>query len=281
MTLPFAGHPVGARNAKEAKGEEDKIESAYRFLLADLMPFGKNARICLEHGGTNESTEHYETVTYWYGTPSPSLVQTDELRDRRRGQREAHRYPIARCLGALRDHVALRVGSRPLCRQGSLSRAHGPRDDPREGTSEFTLKLEARNLGVLLRRKLDYAFPNQRAEVFVADAGDRHEGKQLEWKPAGHLVSAGFQHLRVLQPEGGTGRRGAHGADLQPAVPGRRVPRAARADRGTHGHPRPRPVHAREEAALPRPSVCRPGLERDPLHAPIVSSCPQKWKQPA
>ena len=27
------------------------------------MPFGKNARIRLEHGGTNESTEHYETVT--------------------------------------------------------------------------------------------------------------------------------------------------------------------------------------------------------------------------
>ena len=53
MTLPFAGHPVGAPNAKSAKNEEDKIESAYRFLLADLMPFGKNARIRLEHGGTN------------------------------------------------------------------------------------------------------------------------------------------------------------------------------------------------------------------------------------
>jgi len=45
--------------------DRDKIESAYRFLLADLMPFGKNARITLEHGGTNQSTEHYETVTYW------------------------------------------------------------------------------------------------------------------------------------------------------------------------------------------------------------------------
>src|SRR5437764_9096421 len=52
MTLPFAGHPVGAASAKAARCAEDKIESAYRFLLADLMPFGKNARICLEHGGT-------------------------------------------------------------------------------------------------------------------------------------------------------------------------------------------------------------------------------------
>ena len=30
--------------------------------------------------------------------------------------------------------------------------------------------MEPKNFGVLLRRKLDYAFPNQRAEVFVADA---------------------------------------------------------------------------------------------------------------
>ena len=56
MTLPFAGHPTGARKAAEATCEEDKIESAYRFLLADLMPFGRNARIQLEHGGVDDST---------------------------------------------------------------------------------------------------------------------------------------------------------------------------------------------------------------------------------
>ena len=61
MTLPFAGHPCGARRAEEAKNDEDKIQSAYRFLLADLMPFGKNALIRLEHGGENDSTEHYKT----------------------------------------------------------------------------------------------------------------------------------------------------------------------------------------------------------------------------
>ena len=27
MTLPFAGHPVGARSLKEAKNDEDKIHS--------------------------------------------------------------------------------------------------------------------------------------------------------------------------------------------------------------------------------------------------------------
>src|SRR4029077_19698389 len=78
-TLPFYGHPVGAPDASSARSAADEIESAYRFLLADLMPFGKNARIQLEHGGLDDSTEHYRTVTYWYGRPSACLVRTDTV----------------------------------------------------------------------------------------------------------------------------------------------------------------------------------------------------------
>jgi hypothetical protein len=92
MTLPFAGHPVGARKASEAKNDEDKVHSAYRFLLGDLMPFGKNARIHLEHGGENESDEHYQTVTYWYGAPAASLVKTDELKIGDSASERAHSY---------------------------------------------------------------------------------------------------------------------------------------------------------------------------------------------
>ena len=40
---------------------------------------------------------------------------------------------------------------------------------PTKGTSEFTLKVDPANFGVLLRRTLDHAYPNQRAEVDVAD----------------------------------------------------------------------------------------------------------------
>jgi hypothetical protein len=79
MTLPFAGHPCGAAKKSEAKHEKDQIESAYRFLLADLMPFGRRAVIRFEHGGENLSTEHYEGVTYWYGLPAPSLIKTDSV----------------------------------------------------------------------------------------------------------------------------------------------------------------------------------------------------------
>ncbi|MGH9608645.1 MAG: DUF2961 domain-containing protein, partial [Bryobacteraceae bacterium] len=92
MSLPFAGHPVGARSSQSAVNDEDKIESAYRFLLADAMPFGKNAVIHLEHGGTDQSTQHYETVTYWYGLPAPSLIRTDVLRVGDPASEKSHGY---------------------------------------------------------------------------------------------------------------------------------------------------------------------------------------------
>src|SRR5262249_52503121 len=57
------------------------------------------------------------------------------------------------------------------------------------GTSQFKLTLDPKNLGVLLRRKLDYAFPNQRAEIFAADSAKTPgEG---DWKPAGIWYLAG------------------------------------------------------------------------------------------
>ncbi|HLJ93777.1 MAG TPA: DUF2961 domain-containing protein [Gemmataceae bacterium] len=203
MTLPFAGHPTGARDPKTAKDDEDKIESAYRFLLADLMPFGKNARICLEHGGTNESTEHYETVTYWYGLPSPSLVRTDELQIGDERSEQAHRYQSPDASASYEitsryewgvDH--LKVGGKEV----EIYPPHTDRGRSTKGTSEFTLKLQPQNLGVLLRRKLDYAFPNQRAEVFVADAS-RVQGGESQWQPAGVWYLAGSNTCVYSNPK--------------------------------------------------------------------------------
>jgi Protein of unknown function (DUF2961) len=190
MTLPFAGHPVGAPNIRAAKREEDQIESAYRFLLADLMPFGRNARICLEHGGTNESEEHYETVTYWYGIPSPSLRQTDELKIGDPASERAHAYhsPAASAPYELTSRYEWGVDH---LRGREIYPATSDCGRFTKGTSEFTVKLEARNFGVLLRRKLDYAFPNQRAEVSVADASPQQGGKTPNWERAGVWYLAG------------------------------------------------------------------------------------------
>lgn len=187
MTLPFAGHPCGARSAKEAANDEDLIESAYRFLLADLMPFGRRAVIRLEHGGENRSTEHYRTVTYWYGAPAASLVETDALKVGDPASERAHRYESPRASEPYDITSRYEWGVDTLDGR-EVYPAHTDRGRRTRGISDFSLALTPDNFGVLLRRKLDYAFPNQRAEVFVADEID---GKPGAWKPAGAWYLAG------------------------------------------------------------------------------------------
>jgi hypothetical protein len=186
MTLPFAGHPVGARNEKEAKNDEDKIESAYRFLLADLMPFGRNAVIRLEHGGENQSTEHYQTVTYWYGLPGASLVKSDELQIGDPNSEAPHQYHSPEASAPYEITSRYEWGVDTLGSK-EVYPPHTDHGRKTTGTSEFTLQLEPENFGVLLRRKLDYQFPDQRAEVFVADA----DPKSPKWRKAGVWYLAG------------------------------------------------------------------------------------------
>ena len=192
MTLPFAGHPVGAKSAKDAVSAEDKVEAAYRFLLADLMPFGRNARIQLEHGGVNESKEHYETVTYWYGRPGASLVQTDELRIGEEASERAHGYQSPEASAPYEISSRYELG--PDHAQGKeIYPEETRRGRKTKGSSEFTLKIDPKNAGVMLRRTLDYSFPNQRAEVSV------------DGKPAGVWYLAGSNTCIFSSPRGELG----------------------------------------------------------------------------
>ena len=170
-TLAFAGHPVGAPSAAAAQNATDLVSSAYRFLLSDAMPFGKNARIQLEHGGVDDSTEHYRTVAFWYGLPGASLVQTDTLHVGDPADEAAHAYasPDASAVDTLTSRYEWGVDT-----VGSVATYPATTDTGRHttGTSQFTLTLDPANYGVLLRRKLDYGYPDQRAVVSVADDVD-------------------------------------------------------------------------------------------------------------
>jgi hypothetical protein len=189
MTLPLAGHPVGAPNAASAMDPADLIESAYRYLLADLMPFGRNARIQLEHGGTDESTEHYQTVTYWYGSPNACLVPTDTFHVGDPADEALHAYdsPAASTVDSLTSRYELGV-------QSPLSSDTGRHTTTQ---SSFTMTIDPTNVGVMLRRKLDYSFPNQRAEVYV---GDDATGATLEH--AGTWYLAGSNSCVFSAPPG-------------------------------------------------------------------------------
>lgn len=207
-TLPFVGHPIGSPTPAEARDENDLVHSAYRFLLADLFPFGKNARIQLEHGGANDVFERYRTVAYWYGLPAASLERTDVLMLGDAASEREHRYrsPNASAPALLTSRYDLgpdtyRTPARdPAAGQRGGESASAPAGElipiyPEEsqrvrysrGTSEFRLAIDPDNAGVMLRRTLDYGIPNQRAEVFLAD------GDALEpvWEFAGHWYTAG------------------------------------------------------------------------------------------
>jgi hypothetical protein len=201
MTLPFAGHPVG-RPPKETKLPIDKVHSAYRFLLSDLIPFGRNARFTLEHGGENDSNEHYETVTYWYGVQSPSLALTDEfdVGDEESEKRHEYKSPNATAPDVVSsrheigvDHIPSPSGGDPIEIVSTTS------DDGRrtKTQSEFVLRIRPDALGVMLRRRLDLQYPNQKAVVYVADAA----AKNPDWQKAGTWYTAGGNTVVFGDPQ--------------------------------------------------------------------------------
>lgn len=216
MTLPFAGHPTGARNREEAKDEHDLVQSAYRFLVADLFPFGKNALIRLEHGGENQSTEHYETVTYWYGLPAASLVQTDALNVGEANDEADHHYTSPDASEPYEitsryewgvDSIRGRAADEDRPADAGPTIIYPPHTEiarRTKGASEFTLQIRPDNLGVFLRRTLDYSVPNQRARVFIADASDTSDGdsENLDWEEAGAWYTAGSNTWYHSWPDG-------------------------------------------------------------------------------
>lgn len=197
MTLPFAGHPCGAASKKNAKDSSDLIESAYRFLLGDMMPFGERAVITLEHGGWNLSKEHYETVTYWYGLPAVSLIETDSIDIGNVESEKSHEYnsPDASKVEQVVSRYEWGIDTIPRNPEGEESGRGGAEvypsheEDERftRGASTFTVALNPDNYGALIRRTLDYSFPNQKAKVYVADGAEDNP----KWKYAGIWYLAG------------------------------------------------------------------------------------------
>ena len=227
MTLPFAGHPCGAKSKNTAKDKEDLIESAYRFLLADLMPFGRRAVIKFEHGGTDLSTEHYEAVTFWYGLPAPSLIKTDELDVGNITSEKSHHYfsPQESPIEYITSRYEAGIDTIPLQPKGISSEkiaqlkdklgkevypAH--KEDGRftRGISEFIIKLDKNNKGVLLRRTLDYSFPNQKAKIYIANISNPNDTKKMKWKYAGIWYLAGSNTCVSSHPKGELDKRVPH-----------------------------------------------------------------------
>lgn len=224
MTLPLAGHPCGSTSIKTAVNDKDLIQSAYRFLVADLMPFGNRAVIRFEHSD-NVSLEHYEAVTYWYGLPSPSLIKTDsiDIGKVRDEQRHAYNSPQASQPETIRSKYEWGADFYPASAWGydlnkmypnykdlvgkEIYPAHNEDGRHTTGTSEFMVKIRPDNKGVLLRRTLDYSYPNQTAEVYVAVVKNGKDQLKNNWKKAGTWYLAGSNTCVFSGPNNELGKR--------------------------------------------------------------------------
>lgn len=216
MTLPLAGHPCGSKDKVSAVNDKDLIQSAYRFLMADLMPFGRRAVIRFEHS-ENVSREHYEAVTYWYGLPAPSLIKTDSLDIGKVLDENKHNYrspdasPVERLSSRFewgpdvlpKGAWGIDVNKIPGYQAGAELYPAREKDGRHTfGISEFTIMLDPANVGVLLRRTLDYSFPNQTAEVYVQTRGG--------WQDAGVWYLAGSNTCMFSGPRDELGQREYH-----------------------------------------------------------------------
>jgi hypothetical protein len=139
-------------------------------------------------------------VAYWYGLPAASLIRTDELAvgDEASERRHGYTSPDA----SKPYEITSRYEWGPDTVAGKeIYPAETDRGRVTKTWSEFALAIKPENVGVMLRRKLDYAYPNQRAEVFVADG----RGKTPEWKPAGVWYLAGSNTCVFSAPAGELG----------------------------------------------------------------------------
>jgi hypothetical protein len=233
MTLPLAGHPCGAPSKELSRHPKDLIESCYRFLLADIMPFGKRAVIRLEHGGENLASQHYESVTYWYGLPAASLIKTDSLDIGNIEDEKRHAYHSPDASGIEKIYSRYEWGidsfpSKPWPLSDTIVSHHFSKEqlasftppgyeqlagkeiypahaeDGRstKGTTEFNAKLLPGNRGILLRRKLDYSYPNQKAAVYVAPVKPGENENELQWQYAGEWYLAGSNTYVFSHPMG-------------------------------------------------------------------------------
>lgn len=195
-SLGLYGHPVGRMGGREGDDPRELINSAYRFLIADLIPFGRRAIFELKHGPLNNSREHYEGVAYWYGVNDASLVKTDEIdvcADESAHDLVSHGAQAPYQLvsrfenGPHEDYRDQREYYRTHTGMVRLSR----------GSTEFDCDVLPDNLGLMIRRRFDYRYPNQLARVSILH--DR------EWQHVGDWYSPGSSTVVFSRPNTGRG----------------------------------------------------------------------------
>jgi hypothetical protein len=153
-SLPLGGLPSSTNNPS---GTIDGA-AEYRYLVADSIPFNRRALVRWQHGALDDSTNPYQAVVLWYGTPVQTARLTDSLRLGNRASGAAHVY---RARGARITRLSAAYAY-PM-----QSPLHTATVAKTTSASTFRLELDPHNVGAFLRRTFDYGVANQAADVYV------------------------------------------------------------------------------------------------------------------
>ncbi len=132
----------------------------YRHLVTDWIPFNDGIKAGAEVGPEGNQERMYESVSFYYGKPESKLALTDEINVGDAASEKTHGYQTKQATGiALTSTYEGDHDDIELSDEGN---SIGP-----GGSSTFTVKIDENNIGVKLRRRLNYANLNQKAKVMV------------------------------------------------------------------------------------------------------------------
>jgi len=151
----------------------------YRFHLDMPLPFYSSMNAHIQHGAESQIESEYASLAYLYVRRTPALQQTDYLDTTNPASRKMHDYASTgdveyRSLAASYEGGDLYT----LIRDAGVYH--------RKGDVSFRVAINQTNRGVRIRRRMDQAVPQQKAEVYVDGvfAGtwyDAHSNDVLRW----------------------------------------------------------------------------------------------------
>jgi hypothetical protein len=161
---PF-GLPTHGNVAHDAESTVDAT-SAYRFFVSDPIAYRDHVRLSLQHGPSDDVDIQAATLVYYYRQPRARLVSSDAFVVGDAAGEAAHQYRLTNATwsGSITGTFEGEFDSQSST---STGRAH-------MGSSFFVVQIDPANQGVVLRRLLDQATADQRAQVIVdgAPVGD-------------------------------------------------------------------------------------------------------------
>ncbi len=154
---PF-GLPIHGNVAHDAEPAVDAT-SAYRFFVSDPILYRDHVRLSLQHGPADDVAVQAATLVYYYRQPRTRLELNDGFVVGDAAGEAAHQYHLTNATwsGSITGTFEGEFDSQSTT---STGRSH-------QGSSFFVLQVDPANQGVVLRRLLDQATVNQRAQVIV------------------------------------------------------------------------------------------------------------------